>query len=742
VDYGTQLNLSAQVEPSADVTALQNCQGSTTVTCPTFTMPTGTVAFSDNSTALNTAVINAEGDAEYNAPFAIGAHSVTATYAGDDSYNASTASAIAFTVVQDTPQIYLGASNQTNDTQLIQVIGGTGQPTVLNVLVENGAQVSSGARVGVLAPTGTVTVTGFPSGVPTSAALSAGVDSSTGAVAGIGTITIPASTAANTYTVSIGYSGDTNYAAVAAQSGTVQIASNGLTASTTTASISGSISPTTSIVVTGTVTGAGSTAPTGDVYVYASGNYVAGAQVSAGTGDVSNFSIVLNSQTLAQGVNYVTIQYFGDSKYNPSAYTLSTAISNPLSDFTLTPQTTIVPVTAGSTTGGTAVVNLASINGFSGAVSLTCAAPSGITCTGPSSETLVSAGSASATLTLTAAAPTVDGTYNVLVTGTDPTGAYVHTLNISAIVTGGVAPTPGFTLNSNSPVSLDAGATTGNSAAIGITPSGGFTGAVTLTCAITASPSGATSPVTCTPPSTPVEVNGASAQFASLTLGSTSTTTSGAYTVTVTGTFGSTTETTPVTVNVGVPGIVLATTPSPATITVSPGATTGNTAAISVTPKNGFTAAVTLTCAVTTSISSPTDPPTCTLSPASFSSFTGTTAQTSTVTVSTTAATSARNQVKKLFWPSAGGATLALLLFFGLPKRRRNWLAMLGLMIFFVAAAGMGCGGGGGGGAGGGGGGGGSTGTTAGSYTVTVTATSGTGSSAITQTTTVAVTVN
>ena len=79
---------------------------------------------------------------------------------------------------------------------------------------------------------------------------------------------------------------------------------------------------------------------------------------------------------------------------------------------------------------------------------------------------------------------------------------------------------------------------------------------------------------------------------------------------------------------------------------------------------------------------------------------------------------------------------LALVLFFGIPKRRRNWLAMLGLLVFFVTVAGMGCGGGSGGG------GGGNSGTTAGTYTVTVTGTSGTGASAITQTTAVTLIVN
>ena len=71
IDYGTQLLLSAQVAPSSQLTALENCFTSS-ATCPVFGIPTGTVAFADGGTTINTAVLNAEGDAEYNAPFAIG----------------------------------------------------------------------------------------------------------------------------------------------------------------------------------------------------------------------------------------------------------------------------------------------------------------------------------------------------------------------------------------------------------------------------------------------------------------------------------------------------------------------------------------------------------------------------------------------------------------------------------------------------------------------------------------------
>jgi hypothetical protein len=105
----------------------------------------------------------------------------------------------------------------------------------------------------------------------------------------------------------------------------------------------------------------------------------------------------------------------------------------------------------------------------------------------------------------------------------------------------------------------------------------------------------------------------------------------------------------------------------------------------------------------------------------------GTAAGTSVVTLTTTAATTGKNQMRKLFWPSVGGTTLALVMLIRVP-RRRNWIAMLGLLMLIAATCVVGCGGGGGSGVGGGGGGGGggNPGTSAGTYTVTV---SGTGTS-------------
>jgi sugar lactone lactonase YvrE len=172
-----------------------------------------------------------------------------------------------------------------------------------------------------------------------------------------------------------------------------------------------------------------------------------------------------------------------------------------------------------------------------------------------------------------------------------------------------------------------------------------------------------------------------------------------------------------------------------APMNVAPGATSGNTSTVSVTPWYGFTGAVSLTCAITPTAAS--DPPTCSVPVTVMVS--GTTAQTVTLMVSTTAPTTAANQHLRMPWQDAGGAALACVALLFVPWRRRNWLALMAWLALFAAMTGMGCGGGSSTGGGGGGGGGGQSnpGTTAGTYTVTITGISG----GMTETGTVALTV-
>jgi hypothetical protein len=110
----------------------------------------------------------------------------------------------------------------------------------------------------------------------------------------------------------------------------------------------------------------------------------------------------------------------------------------------------------------------------------------------------------------------------------------------------------GFTLANGGNITVTAGATSGNTSQITVTPENSFTGTVNLTCAVTTSLSSPTSPVTCSLSPTSVSISGTTAETAAVTAVTTPTTTSGTYNITVTGaSSGYSSETTTVCVAVG-----------------------------------------------------------------------------------------------------------------------------------------------------------------------------------------------
>jgi hypothetical protein len=161
------------------------------------------------------------------------------------------------------------------------------------------------------------------------------------------------------------------------------------------------------------------------------------------------------------------------------------------------------------------------------------------------------------------------------------------------------------------------------------------------------------------------------------------------------------------------------------TLTVTRGATTGNTVPISVTPA-AFTGSVTMTAVVASSPPGAQNLPTFSFGSTSPVSISSATAGTATLIVTTTAPTIAglgHPRRPSTRWYAAGGAALACVLLFGIPARRRSW--PLGVLLVLAAISGMTLGCGGGGGSNGGGGGNSIPGTTPGTYTVTVTGASG-----------------
>jgi hypothetical protein len=109
-----------------------------------------------------------------------------------------------------------------------------------------------------------------------------------------------------------------------------------------------------------------------------------------------------------------------------------------------------------------------------------------------------------------------------------------------------------------------------------------------------------------------------------------------------------------------------------------------------VSSANGYAGTVTLTC-VLTSPTNLTDPPTCSGGSSTVTLNSTTTSGTATITVYTTAASSAALVYPKLpgkghgLFGAGSGALLAILLFFGIPARRRSWRSMLGILMLMAA---------------------------------------------------------
>jgi hypothetical protein len=203
----------------------------------------------------------------------------------------------------------------------------------------------------------------------------------------------------------------------------------------------------------------------------------------------------------------------------------------------------------------------------------------------------------------------------------------------------------------------------------------GFTGTVDLTCQLTPAqstgmPTCAVSPSSVTPPAAP-----------SLTVKTNSTTPPTLYTVTVTGTAGALTH--QVTLNMTVLAVtpdytITVTTPvAPSTVHAGSGAT----GIITVTPINGYTGNVTLSCSAITPTATPA--PVCTFSPAIVAITSS--VQTSTLTISTTgpAAASFLPRVFYALWLPLPGLALVGLRW-GTSGARRGKLLSLSLLFCLI----------------------------------------------------------
>ena len=222
-----------------------------------------------------------------------------------------------------------------------------------------------------------------------------------------------------------------------------------------------------------------------------------------------------------------------------------------------------LPSTVNAGSYATSTITIGAVNGFSGTVTLSDAAPSGLTCgtVTPNSVT----GSGTATVSCNA---TVSGNYTLTVTGTN--GALSHSATIIISV-------QDYTITANLANAVISAGTTG-SAIITITPLNHFSGTVSL------SP---TSTTGLTRAINPTSILGGSGT-ATLTFSSN---TAGNYTVTINSSNGTLTHSITLTVQV----VDFAIAANPSTVTILAGATGNSTVTITALNRFGGTASLMLT---------------------------------------------------------------------------------------------------------------------------------------------------
>jgi YVTN family beta-propeller protein len=558
-----------------------------------------------------------------------------------------------------------------------------------------------------------------------------------------------------------------------------------LTADTNPQSVNGSVTFTATVSpTTGTAT------VTGTVDFYDS---ITGTQVllGAGTLGVVNGSDIAELQTnfSATGSHPITAVYGGDTAYAGSTGSLTETIGNSPTATTVVATTTLTenhaatsftPVTGSGGTGTltysvspslpTGLTMSSSTGAITGTPTVASAATTytvtitdadGLTATATFSLTVDSAVSATTVVATTALTENHAATSFTPVTVSGGTGTLSY----------GVSPTLPAGLSFSTTTGAITGTPTVTSAAttytVTITDQNSATATATFSLTV-AAPIGTIPPtVTVTPSastitnlqsvSVTITVGGSSGQATptgsvTLTSGSYSaqqalssgtasfnipagTLSAGANTLTASYSGDATYSTSSGTTTVTVSSVVIsvsALSPSP----ITPGASA--TATATLTAGSSYSGTMNMTCTLTSSPTGAQSLPTCSFNPASVTLATGGNG-TTVLAVQTIAATTSalvRPSGLNLWGLGGGGATLAGLLMFCVPSRRRRLLSMLTLLVVVVSVEAIGCGGGGG-----------SSpaptstpATTAGSYTFTVTATEATNAS-ITTSTNVAITV-
>jgi hypothetical protein len=420
--------------------------------------PTGTVTFFDGATSLGSASVSTNIAQLTLSNLSVGSHSITAKYAGDANFSTSTSSAVTQTI----NQAYTSTTVSTNLTP-----SAFGQTIIFTAAVQPGF---GGA------PTGTVT---FFDGAASlgSSNLSAG-----SAQLALSNLSI------GSHSITAKYNGDSNFTSSPSSS----IAQTIVQAATA-ASISSSANPSSygqSVTFTAAVSPAFSGTPTGTVTFF-------DGSTSLGTSTLSGGSATFTTAATAlfPGSHSISAKYNGDSNFLSSASSTLAQIVNPAATST-TLTSTANPSAAGKSVTFTASVSSPVSGTLTGTVNFYL--DGGTT---PLSSVALSSGTAHfSTSTLTAGfhsltAVFVSSNSNFAGSTSAPLTQAITDFSISA-----------------SPASNTISRGSSGTYTVTVTPEGGLTGNVSLTC------SGAPTNGSCTMSPSTVSLDGTDPASATVTV--------------------------------------------------------------------------------------------------------------------------------------------------------------------------------------------------------------------------------
>jgi subtilase family serine protease len=378
--FGTSIAIEAQAvgvsAPAGSTDGIATGSVTFTDAASTGTVSSGPISVGTSSTA-----------AWVPAAFSVGSHSLSASYSGDASFNASSSSTpLSFTVTKATPGLQLWTGSTTV---------ARGQNVMLQLTV--GIDVAP-------PPTGTATFYAGNSVLGT-----ATVSQSTltwpfvNSAATLNVTNLPV----GTDSITAKYSGDANYQAASSNPVPVTVTQQPTGILTATASAT-SLLPTQDLIITGNVGAvSGQPAPTGYIFFYADGP---GASWSASCTLVNNScSFDFSGGTWSPGTVTVNVSYSGDATYAASSMVVPVTMLNM---FTITAASS-ASFAAGATTGNTAALTVTPANGFTGPVYFACAIayyPPGAqhlpTCSVPASVNVTDANAVTAAMTISSMGPT------------------------------------------------------------------------------------------------------------------------------------------------------------------------------------------------------------------------------------------------------------------------------------------------------------------------------------------------